>query len=132
MKLGTVKQTSAGIVALDWGEIVDWAKHFYKEIHVEMIEHPRHSSRHKRTYTPVVIEKCSLLDWELEQLKNLSQEYAGEYAAANDPRRECPKPIFLDEVSEDVALANANAMADAFKTMFGADTGPQVEAVTNT
>jgi hypothetical protein len=130
--VGTVEQTGSGLIALSWQEILAWATHFHKEIVVEMIEHPRHSKRHKRTYTPVVIERCSLVDWELDQIKKLSQEYASEYSQASSPSRECPKTIFLDEISEDDALANANAMADAFKTMFGtADNIPSVEAVRN-
>ena len=130
MQVGTVQQTSGGLVSLDWQEIIAWANHFHKEVVVEMIEHPRHSLRHKRQYTPVVIERCSLVDWELEQIKKLSQEYSAEYSQASDPSRECPKPIFLDEVSEEDALANANAMAEAFK-MFSQPDGPSVEVVRN-
>lgn len=130
---GTVEQTGSGLTSLSWQEIVAWANQFYKQPYVEFVEHPRHSNRHKRTYTPVVIDQCALLDWELQMIKKLSQEYAAEYSQASSPSRECPKVIFLDEVSEDDALANANAMADAFKTMFGSDSsGPSVEVVKNT
>jgi hypothetical protein len=115
MQVGTVQQTSNGLVSLSWQEIIAWAKHFHREAVVEMIEHPRHSLRHKRTYTPVVIERCSLTDWELDQIKKISQEYVSEYSVASQPSRECPKPIFLDEVSEDAKVANARAIAEAMQ-----------------
>jgi hypothetical protein len=130
MQVGTYQQTSGGLVSLDWQEIIAWANHFHKEVVVEMIEHPRHSPKHKRTYNAVVIERCTLVDWELEQIKKLSQEYSSEYSQAIDPNRECPKPIFLDEVSEDDALANSKAIAEGLK-MFNVQSGPQVEVVRN-
>lgn len=130
-QVGTVAQTANGLTALSWQEIIAWATHFHKEIVVEMVEHPRHSKRHKRTYTPVVIERCSLVDWELDQIKKMSQEYASEYSQASNPSRECPKPVFLDEVSEDAALANADAMAEGFKALFGKVADQEVEVVNN-
>lgn len=96
-----------------------------------MIEHPRHNDRHKRQYTAVAIERCALVDWELDQIRKLSQEYASEYSQASSPQRECPTPIFLDEVSEDAAMANADAMAEGFRNLFGADSTPAVEVVRN-
>lgn len=128
---GTVTQTGSGIVSLLWGEILKWAKHFHKRVDIELVEHPRQSARHKRAYSAVVVESCNLLDWELEQIKKLSEEYTSEYSAASNPQRECPTPIFLDEVSEEDASKNADAMADAFKVLFGADNTPAVEMVRN-
>lgn len=128
---GTATQTSAGAVPLVWGEIIAWAKHLHKTIEVKVVEHPKKSSRHKSTYSTVVLEGCSLTDWELEQIRLLSECYTSEVHAARDPQRECPKPIFLDEVSAEDATKNADAMADAFKTLFGADNTPAVEMVRN-
>lgn len=86
---------------------------------MEWLEQPNQMESAPPMLTPVVIERCSLVDWELDQIKKMSQEYASEYSQASNPSRECPKPIFLDEVSEDAALANADAMAEGFKALFG-------------
>ena len=83
-----------------------------------MIEHPCHSKRHKRTYTPIVIERSSLLDWELEQIKMLSNEFVGEYSQASNPSRQCPTQVFIEDVSEDEALENAKKIGAAWAAMF--------------
>jgi hypothetical protein len=116
---GTCEQGSGGLMPLSWGEIVSWATYFYKETIVEMVEHPRHSKRHKRTYTPLVIERSRLVDWELEQIKRLSQEYVSEYSQGSAPDRQCPTTIFVDDVSEDDKVANAKSIREAMRVMFG-------------
>lgn len=131
MQVGTVQQTSNGLVSLNWQEITAWANHFHKEIVVEWLEHPNQPEDAPLIYTPVVMERCTLVDWELEQIKKLSQDYSAEYSQASQANRECPKPIFLDEVSEDDAVKNAEAMAEAFKIMYGPDNSPRVEVVRN-
>lgn len=118
MQVGTVQQTSAGLISLGWQEIITWAGRFHKEVHIEMIEHPRHSKRHKRTYTPVVVERCSLLDWELEQIKMLSSEYVSEYSQASNPSRPCPTEVVIEDVPEDEALDNAKKIGAAWLAMF--------------
>jgi hypothetical protein len=114
MQVGTAQQTSNGLVSLGWQEIIAWSDKFCKEMHIEMVEHPRHSKRHKRTYTPIVIERCSLLDWELEQIKLLSQEYVSEYGQAYNPSRQCPTEVFIEDVPEDEALDNARKIREAW------------------
>lgn len=116
--VGTVQQTSGGITPLTWHEIVSWAKHFHREVTVEMVEHPLQSKRHKRTYTPVVIERCSLTDWELEQIRNLSSEYVAEYHQTS-PSRECPKPVYIEDISEEDALINAASVESAMDRLLG-------------
>lgn len=114
MQVGQVQQTSSGLISLEWPQIIAWADRFHRESHVEMIEHPRHSKRHKRTYTPVLVEKCTLLDWELEQIKMLSNEFVAEYSQASNPSRQCPTPIFIEDVSAEDALENAKKMKQGF------------------
>lgn len=119
MQAGTVEQTANGLIALSWQEVNSWANRFHKDSFIELIEHPRQSARHKKTYSAVVVERCSLVDWELDQIKKLSQEYASEYSQASKPDRACPTTIFIDDVSEDDAIANAKKIREAFKMMFG-------------
>ncbi|MGZ8888056.1 MAG: hypothetical protein ACXW1D_00705 [Halobacteriota archaeon] len=128
---GTVGQGAGGITPLDWTEILAWANQFYSEHYVEWVEHPRHSNRHKRVYTPLVINQCTLLDSELQMIRKLSQEYTAEYSLASEPNRECPKQIVIEDISEDDALANANAMAEGFKNLFGQPQDRSVEMVQN-
>lgn len=127
---GTVGQGAGGIIPLAWGEIISWANQFYTESYIEWVEHPRHSERHKRVYTPLLLTQCTLLDNELQLIRKLSQEYASEYALASDPARACPKTIELEDIEEDVAIANANAMEEAFKQMFG-NQNASVEVIHN-
>ena len=129
---GTVQQTSAGLIPLDWPSIISWATYFHKRVDIEVVEHPRIDKRYKPTYSAVAVEGCNLTDWEIEQIRALSEEYVSEYSAAgSDEKRECPTPIFLDDITEDVALANANSIADGLKNLFGHDSTPDVEAVPN-
>jgi hypothetical protein len=120
---GTCEQGAGGLLPLSWKEIVAWASYFYKDTFVEMIEHPRHSLRHKRTYSPVVIERSSLVDWELEQIKRLSQEYVSEYAEGTNPDRKCPNAIFDEDVSDEDKVTNAKQIREAMKVMFGKQEG---------
>ena len=85
-----------------------------------MVEHPRHDKRHKRQYTAVPVTQCTLHDAELQLIRKLSQEYCSEYhEATSESSRACPKDIVVEDIPEDVAVANADAMADAFKNFFG-------------
>ncbi len=115
---GTVCQGGMGITSLEWCEIIKWANQFYSETYIEWVEHPRASKRHKQVFTPIPITQCILLDWELKVIKDLSQSYCAEYSEASDPSRECPIEIPV-EISEDDAIANASAIADGFKALFG-------------
>jgi hypothetical protein len=129
---GTVAQGAGGLLPLDWNTIIPWASHFYSEEYIEWVEHPRPDKRYKVQYTPVVMKQCTLLDAELQLIRRMSQDYANEYAEASDPARACPKEIIVEDVPEDVAMANANAMAEAFKQMFGSqDDVTSVEEVKN-
>lgn len=129
---GTVAQGAGGMLPLDWNTIIPWASHFYSENYIEWVEHPRPDKRFKPVYTPVVLKQCTILDHELQLIRRLSQEYANEYAEASDPARACPKEIIVDDVPEDAAKANADAMADAFKSLFGSqDDITSVEEVRN-
>lgn len=127
---GTVGQSTGGLTPLEWDQIIKWANQFFTESWIEMVEHPRHNPKHKRMYTAVPMTQCTLLDWELQLIRRLSQEYSSEYAQASSPNRECPKVVIAEDVSEDEALANAKAIGDAFKLMFGAQ-DTSVEKVQN-
>ncbi len=128
---GTVAQGAGGLLPLDWDVIITWANHFYQHSFVEWVEHPRASNRHKRIYTPLMVTECTLMDWELELIRRLSQEYSSEYACASEPSRPCPKVIELDDVTEDEKLANAKAIAEGFKLLFGKKDDKSVEVVQN-
>jgi hypothetical protein len=128
---GVSDQTANGPTQLSWGEILNWANHFHKRVDIELVEHPRPDKRFKPSYSAVAIESCNLVDWEIEQIRRMSEDYVGEYSAASsDAKRPCPTPIFLDEVSEDAALANARAIEEGFK-MWAQDNSPRVEVVPN-
>lgn len=114
---GTVQNTGQGIAPLTWNELTSWVQHFHREVSVEMVEHPRHSKRHKRTYSPVVIERYSLTDWELQQIKLMSQEYVGEYYST-EPSRPCPKPVYIEDLTEEDAIQNANSIESALDKFF--------------
>lgn len=111
---GTVTQGANGLISLDWPQIESWASLFYTEEYVEWVEHPRPDKRYKLYYSPILLKQCTLLDCELQMIRKLSQEYAGEYALASDSARPCPKYIDIEDVSEEVAAANATAMKEAF------------------
>jgi len=129
---GVAQQTSSGPISLPWKDILSWATHFHRVVDVEIIEHPRISNRHKPSYTALAIESCNLIDWEIEQIRRLSEEYVREYSAASsDEKRECPTFIDRDALSEAAVLANANSIADGLKGLFGSDNTPDVEAVPN-
>jgi hypothetical protein len=131
IEAGTVAQGAGGLLPLDWNTITPWASHFYNEQYVKWVPFQRRKGQ-KKTYTPVVMKQCTLLDSELQLIRRMSQDYANEYAEASDPARACPKEIIVEDVPEDVATANANAMADAFKTLFGKqDDITSVEEVRN-
>lgn len=63
-------------------------------------------------------------------IRKMSQEYVAEYSS-NEPSRPCPKEVDVDDFTEDDKLANANAISDAFMSLFSADKTPAVEAVPN-
>lgn len=128
---GTVSQGAAGVLALEWESIIAWANQFYSEHYVEWVEHPRHSLRHKRVYTPLLLKQCTLLDVELQLIRRLSQEYASEYQEASDPKRECPKTIHLDEITDNDKLKNADAIEEGLLGLFGVQQGASVEVVIN-
>lgn len=135
---GQVSQTANGLAPLTWSEIDAWARRFHTEQYVEWIDHPRRltrggapDKRYKNIQSPLLATQCTLLDWELQMIKRMSQEYVHEYSQT-DPSRPCPKEIIFDDITEDAKLANANSFETAFKSMFGkADQVPAVEAVNN-
>jgi len=116
---GTIAQGANGLMPLDWNQIESWANQFYSETYIEWVEHPRHSNRHKRLYTPIPIKQCTLLDSELKLIRRLSQEYSSEYSLASDPLRPCPKDVSDEVVPEIVAEANAENMLEGFQALFG-------------
>lgn len=112
-KAGTVTQGANGIVPLPWDEIIAWANKFHSETYIQWVEHPRHSKRHKVAYSPVVHTECTLLDFELELIRRLSQEYCSGYAAAYEDIP-CPKEVVLEDLSDEAKLENAEAMKAGF------------------
>lgn len=131
-KAGTVGQGAHGLIPLSWEEITSWADRFYSETYIEWVEHPRISNRHKPVYTPIPIKQSTLLDEELEWIHRMSCEYSSEYAAANDPNRECPVTIVLEDIPEEQAIQNADAIREAMIAQFGnREVDTSVEAVPN-
>lgn len=128
---GTVSQGAGGILSLEWESITAWANHFYSENYVEWVEHPKQSKRHKSVYTPLLLTQCTLLDSELQLIRKLSQEYCAEYSNASDPSWPCPKTIDREEITEDAAMANADALGEALKRMFGKQDDTSIEVVQN-
>jgi hypothetical protein len=137
IEAGQVTSLGTGLAPLTWAEIQAWAKQFYTEQYVEWVEPPRPlradgqpDERFRARPIPLLATQCVLTDWELQMIKRMSQEYVAEYSQ-NDPSRPCPKEVILDDITEDDKLANANAFESAFKSLFGADKVPAVEAVNN-
>lgn len=138
VEVGQVAQTTNGLAPIPWSEIQAWAKQFYTEQYIEWVEHPRPlradglpDERYKEIRTPLLATQCILTDWELQMIKRMSSEYVAEYSC-NDPSRPCPKEIIVDDLSEDDKLANAKSIREGFKSLFGANKTPAVEAVPNT
>lgn len=132
VEAGQVSHTANGPVAITWGEIDAWVRRFHTEQYVEWVERPRPSrvdglpdERYKPVVTPLLASQCTLLDWELQMIRKMSQEYVSEYFQT-DPSRPCPKEIILDDITEDDKLANANSFEAALKSMFGAEKVPAV------
>jgi hypothetical protein len=116
---GTVGQGAGGLIPLSWPQITSWANRFYKESYVEWVEHPNKAVDGSAIFTPLVVEQSTLLDQEIEMIYRLSCEYSSEYAAANDPNRECPIKIFVEDIPEEQAVQNADAIRDAMIAQFG-------------
>lgn len=112
-EVGLVSQSSGGVTALTWGEIVTWADRFYSEHGTEYIED------NPGVFVPTEVHDCELQDYELKLIRQLSIEYAGEYAAASVPSRPCPKEIDLDALSDEVKLAESTALGDTLIALFG-------------
>lgn len=112
-EIGFVSQTTGGITALSWNEIVTWANQFYSETVTEYIDDGC------GVFIPQAIQECTLLDYELKLIRQLSLEYSSEYSAATVPSRPCPKEIDLDALSEEVKLAESNALGQALLELFG-------------
>lgn len=128
---GTVAQGAGGLLPLEWPSIIQWANQFYSEDLIDWLEHPRESKRHKRVYTPIVTRHCVLFDSELSLIRQLSVEYSSEYSMASDPARPCPRVFEAEDVTEDVAKANADSIAEGFKMLFGGQDDTSVEEIIN-
>lgn len=107
---GTVYQGGMGIAPLEWGQIIQWADRMFSEDVVEWVKSPT------KRWMPVVTKQYTLLDYELQIIRQLSQEYCAEYSQASSPHRPCPKELSITEVD---ALANSVAIENAFIEMFG-------------
>lgn len=120
-EVGSVSQGGMGVAPLVWTEIIAWANQFYSKSIVQIING-----------LPIVQKVCTLEDYELEIIMQLSREYCNEYAEASDPNRECPKEIFLDEIATEDAIENANAIEDMFMSFWGKPVDTTPEIVRNT
>jgi hypothetical protein len=127
---GTVVQGANGLTALDWPMIVSWADRFHSEKYTKWVKHQARKGQ-KITRVPVEVTQCTLLEYELQLIQTLSKEYCSQYSLSYEPSCECPKLVELDEVTEDDALANANAIAEGLKSLFSAPQDTSVEAVVN-
>ena len=107
---GSVAQGANGLVSLEWDEIISWADKFFSE---EITEYVYQGDDQWRLET---YKRHTLLDYELQLIKTLSQSYASEYSAGTDSSRPCPKEIVLDE---DDAAAESIRMGQALMEMFG-------------
>lgn len=132
---GTVSQGAGGLLPLEWQAIESWANLFYTEEYVEWVEQPvtyyPNGRERERVYTPVLLKQCVLSDAELKLIRQLSQEYCSMYAEASNPACPCPKQIVLEDITEDEAVANADAIAEGFKLLFGNQDDKSVEVVQN-
>lgn len=107
---GAVSTNGMGVGALTWAELTCWADRFFSETYVEWVKSPT------RRWMPIALKQHTLLDYELHIIKFLSQEYASEYSAASDPKRQCPKEIDIEQVD---GKAESVAMGNAFISLFG-------------
>lgn len=142
---GTVAQGAHGIIPLSWSEIIAWANQFYSEEYIEWIplssepKKPLPLSLYGRPQAkeqpikavPIKVRQCTLLDYELKLIRKLSQEYAAEYAQASDKARVCPKDIYIEDVSEEDARNNADAMEQALLDLFSEKDDKKIEVVPN-
>ena len=112
-EVGLVSQTSGGVTGLAWCEIVTWADRFYSERGTEYVEEC------PGVFVPKEVNECELQDYELRLIRQLSLEYAGEFSAATAPARPCPKDIDLEALSDEIKLAESNALGEALMSMFG-------------
>ena len=140
-EVGSVSQGGMGVAPLVWDEVIKWANRFYLVDKIVMIPRkiikttekiyrgkPRIETETIVEEIPIVIKQSSLEDYELEIIMQLSREYCAEYSEATDPLRPCPREIFLDEVTKEEAVENANAIQDMFMKNWGRqiDTKPEV------
>lgn len=134
-----------GVAPLVWEEIIKWAERFYIQDKIIMV--PRKTTKIIEKVvrgrvatqietvleeTPILTRVSSLEDYELEIIMQLSREYCDEYAESSDPDRQCPKEIFLDEVTAEDAIANANAIQDGLMSLFRTQIDTNPEIVRNT
>ena len=140
-EVGSVSQGGMGVASLVWDEIIKWADKFYLVDKIVMVPRKIIKTTEKTVRgkpkievetiveeIPIVVKQSSLEDYELEIIMQLSREYCAEYSEASDPLRPCPKEIFLDEVTQEDAIENANAIQDMFMKNWGrqADTKPEI------
>lgn len=104
---GTISSNGMGISALPWEVISKWAELFYSENIIEFVETP------DKHYAPVIIKQLTLLDYELQIIRQLSQEYANEYSQASDKSRPCPKQVVVEEISKEDAFAESMRFKEA-------------------
>ena len=98
-----------GATALPWSEIVAWAESHHSEYLVEWIKDP------VGNYHPITTKHCSLADYELDCIWQMSAEYAAELSD-NSPTKSCPKEIVIEEID---SLAESTALGEALMQMFG-------------
>lgn len=109
-EVGTVSQAGMGLAPLTWQELTAWADRMFSEDVVEWVKSPT------KRWMPIITKQHTLLDYELQIIRQLSQEYCSEYSQASSPSRPCPKELSVAEVD---SLANSTAMGNAFLEMFG-------------
>lgn len=112
-------QGGMGVTSLEWGEIRSWAELFHSDTYIEWCDNPETTADVVLPPSAIPVKQITLTDWELQQVKRLSEEYCSEYHAATEPSRPCPRDIFIEDVSDEVAMENAKAMAQGFRDLFG-------------
>lgn len=140
-EVGSVSQGGMGVAPLAWEAILQWADKFYttekilyvprtieKKIEKIVRGKPKVETETILEQVPIVIKNCSLEDYELEIVMQLSREYCSEYHEASNAGKECPKEIFLDEVD---AEENADEILKGLKAMFGGDEQNQKPEIVN-
>jgi len=105
-----VAQGGMGLSPLDWTQIVAWSERMYSSDTVEWVKSPT------KRWMPVVTTQNTLMDYELQIIRQLSQEYCSEYSQASSPQRSCPKELSTEEFD---SLENSNAINNAFIELFG-------------